>query len=118
MTAVRPPFTDEENHLYKTALPNFAERDAFRFLRAGKLTTAQAGSVLMTQGTPVRTLSLIVDGEVSVEINGAEVDSLGGSRFLGQHRLSERPSELFHARDGQNDPSHASADMGVCRSGK
>ena len=37
----------------------------------------------MTQGEPVQSLSLIVDGEIGVEVNGERVDTLGEGRFLG-----------------------------------
>lgn len=77
------PFTDEERRLYETALRNFSEHEAYKLLRMGEYTSVPAGTTLLTQNTPVEQLSLIVDGEVSVEMNGAQVDTLGKNRFLG-----------------------------------
>ncbi len=77
------PFTDEERRLYELALRNMNERDAFKLLRMGTRSSYAATTTLLTQGEPVETLSLIVDGEVSVEMDGSCVDTLGEGRFLG-----------------------------------
>ncbi|CUK13162.1 bacteriocin-type transport-associated protein [Ruegeria denitrificans] len=77
------PFTDAERHLYEIALRNFSERDAYNLLRMGVAKSVPAGSSLLTQGSPVHSLSLIVDGEIDVEMNGNHVDTLGEGRFLG-----------------------------------
>ncbi len=77
------PFSDEERHLYEIALRNFTEREAFNLLHMGTRTSVPAQTKLLTQGAPVNGLSLIIDGEVSVEMNGEVVDTLGEGRFLG-----------------------------------
>ena len=77
------PFTDEERRLYKLAFRNISERDAFKLFRMGAWTPVPAATTLLAQGEAVNELSLIVDGEVSVEMDGTLVDTLGEGRFLG-----------------------------------
>jgi len=59
------------------------ERDAYKLFRMGLWASHPVGTTLLTQGEPVEALSLIVDGEVSVEMDGKRVDTLGEGRFLG-----------------------------------
>ena len=75
------PFTDEERRLYKLAFRNMSERDAFKLFRMGAWSSQPAGTVLLTQGQPVNALSLIVEGDVSVESDGTRVDTLGEGAF-------------------------------------
>ncbi|MES0880644.1 cyclic nucleotide-binding domain-containing protein [Roseibium sp. SCP14] len=77
------PFSAEEKRLYQLALRNMGEREAFRLLHMGNSATAPVSTALLTQGQPVENLSLIVEGEVKVEMNGEHVDTLGEGRFLG-----------------------------------
>lgn len=77
------PFNDEERHLYQLALRNIGERDAFKLFRTGDWSSVSAETTLLAQGEKVKNLSLIVDGEVSVEMDGNLVDTLGEGRFLG-----------------------------------
>ena len=77
------PFSDEERRLYRLAFRNMKERDAFKLFRLGVWSSQPAGTVLLTQGQPLDALSLIADGEVSVEMDGTHVDTLGQGRFLG-----------------------------------
>ena len=77
------PFTPEEKRLYQLALRNMGEREAFNLLRLGHHASVPAEKVLLTQGEPVPALTLIIDGEVSVEMDGAHMDTLGEGRFLG-----------------------------------
>jgi len=77
------PFTAEERRLYGLAFRNMSEQKAFKLFRLGTWTTQPGGTTLLTQGQPVGDLSLIVSGEVSVEMNGRQVDTLGEGRFLG-----------------------------------
>ena len=77
------PFNDEERRLYKLAFRNMKERDAFKLFRLGTWSSHPAGTILLTQGKPVDALSLIVEGSVSVEMDGTQVDRLQEGRFLG-----------------------------------
>ncbi|WP_170506628.1 cyclic nucleotide-binding domain-containing protein [Ruegeria arenilitoris] len=77
------PFTDMQRHLYEIALRNFSERDAYDLLSMGVAKTVPVGTNLLTLGNPVHSLSLIVDGEIGVEMSGDRVDTLGEGRFLG-----------------------------------
>lgn len=90
------PFTEEERRLYAIALPNLSERDAFNFLRMAERKTIPAGTVLVSQGDPVSELSLIVDGEIVVEEDTRQVDSLGEGSFVGAIALLSQKSG-FHA---------------------
>jgi hypothetical protein len=77
------PFSDEERRLYQLAFRNMDERDAYKLLRTGAWSSLLAGTTLMTQGKPIDALSLIVDGEVRLETDGVEIDTLDAGRFLG-----------------------------------
>ncbi|MES0811494.1 cyclic nucleotide-binding domain-containing protein [Roseibium sp. SCPC15] len=77
------PFSAEEKRLYQLALRNMGEREAFRLLHMGNRAAVPAATALLTQGQPVENLSLIIEGEVIVEMNGKHVDTLGEGRFLG-----------------------------------
>jgi len=77
------PFTETERHLYEIALRNFTERDAYNLLKMGAPQTVAAGTRILTQGQHVARLTLIVDGEVRVDMHGNRVDTLGEGRFLG-----------------------------------
>ena len=77
------PFTDDERRLYQLAFRNMTEQDAFKLFRMGEWSSHPAGTALLTQGEPVDTLSLIVDGDVSVDMDDKRVDTLGEGRFLG-----------------------------------
>lgn len=83
-------FTEEERGLYQTALRGLKEREAFKLFRAGNWTSLQAGAHLLTQGREVDTLSLIVEGDVSVELNGKQVDTLGRGNFIGATAFLDR----------------------------
>jgi hypothetical protein len=84
------PFTDEERRLYQLAFRNMKERDAFKLFRLGAWSSQPAGTILVTEGRPLDVLSLIVDGEVSVEMDGTQVDTLREGRFLGSSAFLNR----------------------------
>ena len=77
------PFSDDERRLYRLAFRNMSERDAFKLFRMGTWSSQPAGTILLTQDQQVNALSLVADGEVSVEMDGTRVDTLGEGRFLG-----------------------------------
>ncbi|MEM8744041.1 MAG: cyclic nucleotide-binding domain-containing protein [Pseudomonadota bacterium] len=76
-------FSEDEKRLYKLALRNLSPRDALKLFKLGSWKTVPAGTPLLTQGDPVGALTLIVDGQVSVDHDGETVDTLGEGRFLG-----------------------------------
>ncbi|MEM7399347.1 MAG: cyclic nucleotide-binding domain-containing protein [Pseudomonadota bacterium] len=88
------PFNDDERRLYRLAFRNMNERDALKLFRTGTWSHQPPGTVLLTQGQTVNALTLIVDGEVSVEMNGTRVDTLGEGRFLGGIALLHRDTEF------------------------
>ncbi|MEM9105133.1 MAG: cyclic nucleotide-binding domain-containing protein, partial [Pseudomonadota bacterium] len=77
------PFNDDERRLYRLAMQPFSEREAFTLFRLGTWSTVPAETTIFTQGEAVDTLMLIVDGQVDVEMDGKDVDTLGEGRFLG-----------------------------------
>lgn len=89
------PFTDDERRLYHLALQNMNERDAFKLFRMGTWVSEPAGTTLLTQGQPINTLSLIVEGEVSVHMDGVQVDTLRAGRFLGGIALLHRDTDFM-----------------------
>jgi CRP-like cAMP-binding protein len=76
-------FSDDERRLYQLALRNLKEQDALKLFRLGTWTSQPAGTAFLTQGQAADSLSLIVEGKVSVEMDGDVVDTLGEGRFLG-----------------------------------
>lgn len=88
------PFSDDERRLYRLAFRNMSERDAFRLFRMGVWSSQPAGTTLLAQGQPVDALSLIVDGEVSVEMDGTCMDTLGEGRFLGGTAFLSRDTQF------------------------
>lgn len=89
------PFNDDERRLYHLAFRNMNERDAFKLFRMGAWSSQPPGTVLLTEGQPVKALSLIVDGEVSVEMDGMRMDTLGEGRFLGGIALLHRDADFM-----------------------
>ena len=88
------PFTDEERHLYQLAFRNIRERDAFRLFRMGTWSSVPARTGLLTEGKTVEQLMLVADGEVSVEMDGTVVDTLGAGRFLGGSAFLSRSKDF------------------------
>lgn len=88
------PFTEDERRLYNLVFRNMNERDAFKLFRTGAWSSQPAGTVLLTQGQPINALSLIVEGEVTVEMDGSRVDTLGEGRFLGGIALLHRNTQF------------------------
>ena len=76
-------FSSDERRLYRLAFRTMKERDALALFKLGAWSSQSAGTTLLTQHEPVDTLSLVVDGEVAVEMDGEPVDTLGEGRFLG-----------------------------------
>ncbi|MDA7947264.1 MAG: popeye domain-containing protein [Hyphomicrobiaceae bacterium] len=86
--------SDDEKRLYQLALRNLSPRDALKLFKLGTWTSAPAGTVLITQDEPVDELTLIVDGKVSVDRDGEEVDTLGEGRFLGATAFLNRSPDF------------------------
>ena len=76
-------FTDEEKRLYESTFRHLSEREAFKLFRLGTWTSVPAGAALLTQGRAVDALTLISEGEVTVDLDGKQVDTLGAGRLLG-----------------------------------
>ncbi|MCG8543471.1 MAG: popeye domain-containing protein, partial [Alphaproteobacteria bacterium] len=70
-------FTDDERKLYQLAFRHLSEHDALKLFRLGTWTTVPAGTALLTQGHAVDAVTLIAGGEVAVDLDGRQVDTLG-----------------------------------------
>ncbi|WP_305987241.1 cyclic nucleotide-binding domain-containing protein [Roseibium sp. MMSF_3544] len=77
------PLSAEERRLYQLALRNMSEREAYKLFRMGSRSSIPAETVLMAQGDPVKELTLIVEGEISVDMDSTHMDTLGEGRFVG-----------------------------------
>ncbi len=86
-------FTDEERRLYQLAFRNMNERDAFKLFRLGTWSSQPVGTILVTRGQQLDVLSVIVDGEVSVEMDGTQTDTLHEGRFLGSSAFLNRGTD-------------------------
>ncbi|MCP4386291.1 MAG: cyclic nucleotide-binding domain-containing protein [Hyphomicrobiales bacterium] len=83
-------FTDEERFLYRTALRGLKEREALKLFSIGNWTSMPTGTQFLVQGESVDALSLIAEGNVSVELNGKEVDTLTKGNFIGATAFLDR----------------------------
>ncbi len=87
-------FSDDEKRLYQLALRNLKQQDALKLFQLGNWTSTSAGTSFLTQGQEVDSLSLIVEGSVSVEMDRERVDTLGEGRFLGATAFFKRGTEF------------------------
>ncbi len=87
-------FTDEEAKLYASTFGRLPARQALKLFRMGTWSDAPAGTVFVAQGEGVEALTVIVDGRVSVDIDGDEVDTLGNGRLLGVSALMKRGTDF------------------------
>ena len=80
----RVKFSDEERELFETMFRNFAPVEFMKLLRLGQWRPAGAGEVLATEGEAVDNLTLIYNGEVVIEKNGAEVARSRDGTLIGE----------------------------------
>lgn len=77
-------FTDEELVVLSMALPDIAKLECRRFLDKGEWKEATEGTVLTTEGEPVRQLSFLVSGGARVEVDGKTVAQLDPPALVGE----------------------------------
>jgi hypothetical protein len=77
-------FSDEERELFETLFRNFAPVEFMKLLRIGEWRAAGQGDVLATEGEEVTDLTLIYNGEVVIEKNGAEVARSRDGTLVGE----------------------------------
>jgi len=87
-------FSDDEKRLYQLALRNLKEQEALKLFHLGAWTSTPAGTTFLTQGQAVDSLTLISEGNVSVEMDGKLVDTLGEGRFLGATAFLSRGTDF------------------------
>ena len=89
----RTPWGDEESDAFVTAAESALEREISRELMAGKMITErrtlEPDETLVEQGAPGDELYLVLDGVLSVEIDGEEVAEIGPGAIVGERALLE-----------------------------
>ena len=89
----RTPWGDEESHAFVTATESALEREISRELMAGKMIpdrrALEPRETLVEQGAPGDELYLVLDGVLSVEIDGEEVAEIGPGAIVGERALLE-----------------------------
>lgn len=72
------------------SVPLFAELDDHELDAIGSALTElrfSAGETLLRQGSASREMVIVVDGELGVEMNGAEIATIGSGGFAGEMGL-------------------------------
>ena len=77
-------FSDEERELFETIFKNFAPVEFMKLLRLSEWRTAEPGDVLAVEGEAIEELSLIYNGEVTVEKGGVEVTRTRDGTMIGE----------------------------------
>ena len=89
----RTPWGDEESDAFVTAAESALEREISRELLAGKAIperrTLEPGETLVEQGAPGDELYLVLDGVLTVDIDGEEVAEIGPGAIVGEKALLE-----------------------------
>ena len=89
----RTPWGDEESDAFVTAAESALEREMSRELMAGKMITErrtlEPDETLVEQGAPGDELYLVLDGVLSVEIDGVAVAEIGPGAIVGERALLE-----------------------------
>jgi hypothetical protein len=87
------PWGDAESEALVTAVESAAERDlSIRIMREGgkpKVRKVKAGTALMRQGEEATEIMLLLDGVVSVDVDGDVVAELGPGAILGERAVIE-----------------------------
>jgi len=69
-------------------LSRLTDEDVDWFASTGRRTNHAAGDVLIKQGAPINSLMFVLDGKVSVEVEGVgQIASLGSGEVLGEMSL-------------------------------
>ena len=89
----KTPWGDEESDAFVTAAESALEREISRKLMAGKAIPdrrgLEPGETLVEQGAPGDELYLVLDGVLSVEIDGEAVAEIGPGAIVGERALLE-----------------------------
>ena len=80
----RVVFSEEERELHETVFQNFAPVEFMKLLRLGEWREAGAGTVLAVEGEEVDSLTLIYNGEVVIEKDGAEIARSRDGTLIGE----------------------------------
>lgn len=89
----RTPWGDEDSDAFVTAAESALEREISRELMAGKLIperrALEPDETLVEQGTPGNELYLVLDGVLSVDVDGEDVAEIGPGAIVGERALLE-----------------------------
>jgi hypothetical protein len=87
------PWGDADSPAVVTAVESAAERDlSTRIMREGRsptVRTLKAGKVLMCQGEEGSEVALLLDGVVSIDVDGEVVAEVGPGAILGERAVIE-----------------------------
>lgn len=88
-TGERTPWDDEEHAATVTDVESATERElSGAIMRRGRRTRRrelEAGDTLVVQGEPGRDVYLLLDGVLSVEVDGRPIAEVGPGAILGEH---------------------------------
>jgi hypothetical protein len=88
------PWGDEDSPALVTAAETALERQlSTTIMQAGRkprLSTLKAGDTLVRQGEPGSSLFLLLDGVLSVEVDGEKIAEVGPGALLGERAVLER----------------------------
>ncbi len=77
-------FSDVERELFETIFQNCAPVEFMKLLRLGEWRSREPGDVLAVEGEAIEELSLIYNGEVTVEKGGAEITRSRDGTMIGE----------------------------------
>ncbi len=87
--------TADEEEVRRLAFPELPSRKVLRLASIGTWTTAAQGERLITRGTPVEAIALLVRGRVHVSKDGRGLGELGAGDIVGSALLlSGAPAEV------------------------
>jgi hypothetical protein len=92
--------TLEQQRLYRGPLRALRPRDFVRLLEIGRWVQFDAGTRIAEQGATLDRLTLIADGDATVEVDGVPVTRLGAGQFVGEIAyLTGKPASAAVAAD-------------------
>lgn len=84
---------DQEKKIYNSIFKDFTASQFRKIYYNGKIVTTPPGEVLIEQGTNVKNISVIVEGFVSIIVDGKEVAQCRQGNFIGEISfISGRPA--------------------------
>lgn len=82
--------TAEQERIHFQVFPSLRSREFMRLLKLGTERTVQPGEVLISDGTDVEELTLVMTGELAVHVGDGRVATLTAGHFAGELSLIRR----------------------------